>query len=556
MPGSVKSASSGAEEDIVSLAQLGGGGAESECDSLSDSPEADCVGCEAKSKDNCPVSVAQGKPVQIQWARERTRRYMRRGKRITRKIKTGAWCRHCFNFARTAFKPYLKDLGEFNEKVKNIREKFALWTSMRKNYMKKKIGGTAAARVRTAGVKKTIAKKREARCELIDPRKEFMTLSAYQKRYKSLPPKKKIRTVETKSGKTVKGVVVQVGEKGVYELKSYALTGVAMNEEVHGQDDSLHDRHAEDVFGFTRNEHSDLDDDGITDAQAIEHASLTGIAQRKNDESDDEDSPGAESQDEDDASSHTVNSESDADMSDAGRHTKASSSSVKQSSSSAKQSSRDRKACPTKPAAPSSVRSSGTSAGTVSRPPKAGKPQGSRGGPSKAEVTQGKLHVQSLTSVVDQFVSGELLSLPLRGVQAQVKNMKETLDTSKRFLKAWGKSALPADFSSLGGLVDEVEEIINFCKNSWPKMSSLNGAQALEAMERTVQALRLERAPLVVGKCVLQKLLDEADPVAAATLLSTTNKRGIGMLPPAEQESFVIKCLHKATSGNGLGPIL
>ena len=87
---------------------------------------------------------------------------------------------------------------------------------------------------------------------------------------------------------------------------------------------------------------------------------------------------------------------------------------------------------------------------------------------------------------IAQFTSGEVLGLQLRTVQASVKTMKETLDSVKRFLRAWGKASMPDEISFLKPLSEQLDDVVSFCKGAWPKMTALKASQASEATERVV----------------------------------------------------------------------
>ena len=137
--------------------------------------------------------------------------------------------------------------------------------------MDKKAATGSSSRVRVpGGVKKRVVKQKRAKNELIEPKKELYTLSAYEKRFKTQAPKDKVRTFETKSGRKVKGVVVRVGTQGVYELKTSLETSLGMDEMLLDADDMLHEGHADDVLTHALD--GEDDEDGvISEAKAMEH---------------------------------------------------------------------------------------------------------------------------------------------------------------------------------------------------------------------------------------------------------------------------------------------
>jgi len=163
------------------------------------------------------------------------------------------------------------------------------------------------------------------------------------------------------------------------------------------------------------------------------------------------------------------------------------------------------------------------------------------------EVQQGRTYVKTMTDYITQFASGGLLAMNLRQLQAVVKNMKESGEAVKKFIKAWGKSGLPSEISELPNAVEAIDEIVSFCKTTWPKLSAFNGKQASDATNCVRMFLPQGQIPGQLGREILRNLMEQERLTSLPALRSTTSKNGVGMLPESEQEAFIIKQLHKVS---------
>ena len=67
--------------------------------SESESPELQCIGCGAGSKDDCPVAKKLKKKERIVWGKATVRTHGS-GKHKERKRRCGEWCLICHNIAR------------------------------------------------------------------------------------------------------------------------------------------------------------------------------------------------------------------------------------------------------------------------------------------------------------------------------------------------------------------------------------------------------------------------------------------------------------------------
>ena len=174
------------------------------------------------SKSPCPMSCSSSKnPVRAKWGNSSRRK----GKRS----KCGSWCRICVNVWKLRFKKKwnvsLKGLKiRLNDKTSSDAD---LWAKARLEYIHRKKGGSSRVR----DVKSTVHHREESQVKLVDPKKEFWQLGEYRANFGDPAKNKaKIKSMKTRGGKTVKGVVVQVGRKGVYALEGSFISSAVEDE--------------------------------------------------------------------------------------------------------------------------------------------------------------------------------------------------------------------------------------------------------------------------------------------------------------------------------------
>eukprot|EP00959_Pyramimonas_sp_CCMP1952_P235293 4916714-Pyramimonas_sp.AAC.1 len=146
---------------------------------LHESGGCQCLACDTKDTDDCPIARVNGKKTTIRWARYRTKKVKRGGMKKRVKITAGLWCRICYNLWRNHHKTQFPDLGKCGEKIQACSAFKKKFKGRRVTYIEKKGGG--AIRIRSV---KAVAKKvTTAKQELLEPETEFWELPDYEKEF-------------------------------------------------------------------------------------------------------------------------------------------------------------------------------------------------------------------------------------------------------------------------------------------------------------------------------------------------------------------------------------
>ena len=199
-----------------------------------------CIGCEIKNTDVCPIAKRKNKHsrTRVQWGKSTSKKVLlTSGQRKKRKVQCGQWCLICTNIFRLRLlKQYTQKaaaaaaakgpgnagkapspLKLFGTDLTRSAELRGKWKGWRNNYIKQRADG----RNRVSNIKERVEKKQQTRNRMIGPKRKFYTPAAFKrtfkKDYQSL--KLKLRTRRYK-GKEIKGVVVAVGEEGVFDIET------------------------------------------------------------------------------------------------------------------------------------------------------------------------------------------------------------------------------------------------------------------------------------------------------------------------------------------------
>ena len=234
------------EED---MAGLGGDGATDEEKQQHEGAEQEqdfedsfltCIGCEIKNSDVCPIAKRKNKHSRtlVQWGKTSSKKVKTNsGQRQKRTVQCGSWCLICTNIFRLRLLKQYKQkaaaaaaakgpanagkaqspLKLFGTDLTRSAELRGKWKGWRNNYIKQRADG----RSRVSNIKERVEKKQQTRNRMIGPKRKFYTPAAFKrefkKDYQSL--KLKLRTRRYK-GKEIRGIVVAVGEEGVFDIET------------------------------------------------------------------------------------------------------------------------------------------------------------------------------------------------------------------------------------------------------------------------------------------------------------------------------------------------
>ena len=199
-----------------------------------------CNGCEIKNSDVCPIAKRRNKhsKTRVQWGKSTSKKVLLiSGQRKKRKVQCGSWCLICTNIFRLRLLKQYKQkaaaaaaakgpanagkaqspLKLFGTDLTRSAELRGKWKGWRNNYIKQRADG----RSRVSNIKERVEKKQQTRSRMIGPKRKFYTPAAFKrefkKDYQSL--KLKLRTKRYK-GKEIRGIVVAVGEEGVFDIET------------------------------------------------------------------------------------------------------------------------------------------------------------------------------------------------------------------------------------------------------------------------------------------------------------------------------------------------
>ena len=220
-----------------------------------------CIGCEIKNIDVCPIAKRKNKHsrTRVQWGKSTSKKVLlTSGQRRKRKVQCGQWCLICTNIFRLRLlKQYTQKaaaaaaakgpgnagkapspLKLFGGDLTRSAELRGKWKGWRINYIKQRADG----RSRVSNIKERVEKKQQTRNRMIGPKRKFYTPAAFKrtfkKDYQSL--KLKLRTKRYK-GKEIRGIVVAVGEEGVFDIETDDVQIAERAEVLDDGDDVLSD---------------------------------------------------------------------------------------------------------------------------------------------------------------------------------------------------------------------------------------------------------------------------------------------------------------------------
>ncbi|CAK0849596.1 unnamed protein product [Prorocentrum cordatum] len=521
----------------MDLAELGACGSDAEGDQqqsdceepsageLSDTdmdPPAECDGCGINSDSMCPISEIKGTPLQVPWARLKRKviKKIKNGKVIkkSKQIASGKWCRNCFNFWRSNYTHVMKNLEDFDEKVKHAKGGKKKWDTARQNWIRKKAGGQARIR----GNKPRASVKRYEKHELAlkDPAAKFYTEKAYIKHFGDPKVNKaKPFRFKNKAGKLLVGYVVREGEEGVYTLEGSSAIGVMNSGELLAAEDNLYEDHADEVAQaaqaeeFVANGFVAQSAEDIHENQRLHRlrsdAAATAAVPEDDQSAIPESEPGDHSDEQDGMSVSNKDSDDMSDDDGVGEHMQG----------------RKRKAVTQKTSGKAKAKflasglvtpNRGTSSSVPPSPaPTVGASTGGTGGTSSKLTMNadsrkhGHLIIKQLKEAIEGFNKGNWGNLQPRQLQSHVKDLAKHNVAADKFLKALGRLELPAELSELTTLNDGLKCVLQFNK-SWNQVSKGAADAALS------QAKQLSRAtgkpvPTHIMKVVPKKITMDCD---------------------------------------------
>ena len=236
-----------------------------------------CIACGITNQDICPIAKRRNKhaKTRVQWGKISSKKIqVTGGGRKRRKVQCGSWCLICFNIfrlrllkqykakaaaaaaakgpgksgkAQAPLKLFATDLTRNAE----LRGRFKGW---RTNYVKQRADG----RKRVSNIKERVEKKHQTRNRMIGQKKKFYTPSAFLKAFKTdyKTLKLKLKTKKFK-GKEIKGIVVNVGEEGVFDIETDDLQMAERAEVLDDGDDVLSEGQLDEVMAGAEQEQDD-----------------------------------------------------------------------------------------------------------------------------------------------------------------------------------------------------------------------------------------------------------------------------------------------------------